>query len=63
MGTERGSWWPDAEEEGQYHKGQAYGTTDVRLVDSDRPSRSFVLQFGHLIHNPTLCGCYCGGSR
>jgi hypothetical protein len=63
MGTERGrgGWWPDADEEGQYHKEQAYGTTDLRLVDSDR--RSYVLQFGHLIHNPTLSGCYCGGLR
>ena len=45
-----------ADEEGQYHKEQAYGTTDVthdwRLVDSDR--HSYVLQFGYVIDNPAL---------
>jgi len=65
MGTERrgGGLWPDADEEGQYYKEKAYGTTDVRLVDSDR--RSYVLQFGHVIDNPTSCQCgyYCEGSR
>ena len=42
-------------------KSKAYGTTDMRLVESDR--RSYVLQFGHVIDNPTSWDCYCGGSR
>ena len=65
MVTERGGggWWSDADEEGQYHKEQAHGTTYVRLVGFDR--RSYVLQFEHVIYSPTLCQCgyYCEGSR
>ena len=36
------------------HTEQAYGTTDVRLVDSHY--HSYVLQFGHVIDDPTLWG-------